>query len=179
MTMAAASVFLGWESPVTTQGLRAGGLFTLALAHAIILSMTLTFTTTPRQLTSAFERMAHPLQKLGVPVDEIGLILLLAMRFIPQLQMETMAIVDAQKARGVEFGSGSIYQRASNFIAVLGPAMSASLRRADNLATAMTAKGFSPGKPRSELRPLQLTATDGLAACLILAVFICQVSLFR
>lgn len=170
---------LGWESPISTQGLKNSGLFTVGLVQAILLSMTLTFTTTPRQLTAAFQRMASPLKRLGAPVDEIALVLLLAMRFIPQLQMETMGIVDAQKARGVEFGSGKLSDRAANFIAVLGPAMTASFRRADSLATAMTARGFQPGKARSEHKPLRFSKIDWLAGCLTGLFFLGQIILFR
>lgn len=172
-------IIFGWESPITVDGLQTSVLFTLALVQAILLSMVLTFTTKPDQLTRGCERLGSPLKRLGVPVAEITLVLLLAMRFVPQIQLEARAIVDAQKARGVEFGSGTITARASNFVAVLSPAMTASLRRADGLALAMSARGFQPGTQRSELSPLQMSRGDWVAALLMLLLFSCQIALFR
>lgn len=163
--------------PLTDEGLYKGLLLTVQLAEAIVLSMVLTFTTSPIQITKAFSRLARPLKRL-VPIEEIGLVLLLAMRFVPLLQQELRTIVDAQKSRGVEFGRGSPAVRASNLGAVLVPALSGTIRRADILAGAMASRGFQPGRPRSEYAPLEFHRADAWAALFIAVYAILQTALF-
>src|SRR5208283_4122392 len=153
-------VFRQWELPVTEQGVQAGLTLSLQLLQAIILSMVLTFTTTPRDLTRGSEHLARPLKRLRVPVEEAGVILLLAMRFVPLLQQELRTTIEAQKSRGVDFGQNGVVLRSKNLVAVLVPALVGTLRRSDRLALAMTARGFRPGKPRSEYKPLSFAALD-------------------
>jgi energy-coupling factor transport system permease protein len=157
--------------PFTEPGIKKALLLTLQLGEAIVVSMSLTFTTSPIQITKACRAMARPLRRF-LPVEEIGLVLLLGMRFVPLLQQELRAIVDAQKSRGVEFGRGGPAVRATNLAAVLVPALSSALRRADILAAAMTARGYEPGKPRSEYEPLEFRSIDATAAVVITSYLI-------
>jgi len=168
-----------WKLPVTEQGVYAGLMLSVQLLQAIIVSMILTFTTTPRDLTRAMERLARPLKRLRVPVEEIGVILLLAMRFVPLLQQELRTTIEAQKSRGVEFGHGGIISRSRNLVAVLAPALTGTLRRGDLLATAMTARGFRPGEPRSEYKPLHFAAADYRAFLFLAFFFLCCLLFFR
>lgn len=165
-----------YDIPITVEGLQASGLFTLRLAEIIVLSMILTFTTTPRDLTRGCVRLARPLQRLHIPVDEVGLVVTLAMRFIPLLHLEVRTIMEAQAARGVPFASGGLVVRGRSLVAVLVPALAGAVRRADLLATAMAARGFSPGASRSEFRPLRFTYADALAGALVGALFLVQVT---
>jgi len=167
------------EMPITVQGVQASGLFTLRLAEIIVLSMTLTFTTTPRDLTRGCVRLARPLERLRVPVDEIGLVMTLAMRFIPLLQLEVRTIMEAQAARGVPFAEPGLVTRSRNLIAVLVPALVTAVRRADLLATAMAARGFVPGAARSEFRPLRFSIADAVAGTIIVTLCLVQVIAFR
>ncbi|MBI4964297.1 MAG: energy-coupling factor transporter transmembrane protein EcfT [Desulfomonile tiedjei] len=165
-------IYLGeWELPFTVEGVQTGLKFTVQVLEAIMLSMILTFTTTPRQLSRAAQRFASPLTRLKVPVEDLGVVLLLAIRFIPLLQQELRTIIDAQRSRGVEFRRGNLLVRSHNLAAVLVPALVATLRRADTLALAMTARGFVPGQPRSEYRPLRFSEMD-YAATICLAAFL-------
>jgi energy-coupling factor transport system permease protein len=168
-----------WRLPFTTDGVRTGLLFTVQLAEAIALSLVLTFTTAPAALTRGLEWAALPLKRLKVPVEDYGMVALLAMRFIPLLQEELRTIIDAQKSRGIEFGEGSIIARARNLVAVLAPALTGALRRADILADAMTARGFRPGAPRSHYRPMQFSAPDLWVLGGIALFFLCRVTLLR
>ncbi len=169
----------GRQLPITTEGLRSSILFTAQVAEVIVLSMVLTFTTTPQEVARGCARLAQPLKLLRVPVEEIGLVLLLAMRFVPLLQLELRESVEAQAARGVEFDRGNLVSRARNLIAVLVPALEGALRRADILATAMVARGYRPDRPRSEYNPLRLAGRDYAAVCLVVAFFLFQALLFR
>lgn len=167
------------EFSITVQGLYASALFTLRLLEIIGLSMALTFTTTPRDLTRGCIRLARPLQRLRVPVDEMGLVMTLAMRFIPLLQLEVRTLMEAQAARGVPFAARGLVARCRSLVAVLVPALVAAVRRADVLATAMAARGFVPGAPRSEFRPLQFSPADAAAGAIIATLFLLQVIVFR
>jgi len=166
---------VGFELPFAAESVKSSLLICVQLIEAIMLSMTLTFTTSPTELTKGFERLARPLKYLKVPVAEISLIMLLAMRFVPLLQQELQQIIDAQKSRGVEFGQGTLLDRARELISILSPVLSGTIRRADLLAVAMSARGFSPGEPRSEYKPLRLSRPDALASGFISALLVCWV----
>lgn len=164
----------GYELPLTHEGVTTGLWFSTELVQAITLSMTLTFTTTPRDLTRGCERLARPLERFHVPVGEIAVVLLLAMRFVPLLQMELRTIVDAQKSRGIDFSHGGLVARSRSLVAVLVPALLGTLRRSDLLAEAMTSRGFRPAAPRSDYRPLQFGRNDGIAFVGMAAFFVFQ-----
>lgn len=165
----------GLELPVTFEAVKSSFTICLQLIEVITLSMALTFTTTPAELTKGFERLARPLKYLKVPVNEFSLVMLLAMRFVPLLQQELRDVVDAQKARGVEFGQGTLIDRARELVAILAPVLMGTIRRADLLAVAMSARGFTPGQPRSEYKPLRFRRVDALAAGFLGGLLICQI----
>jgi energy-coupling factor transport system permease protein len=174
------SIMIGhWELFITRQGLQAGLVLCLQLLQAIILSMALTFTTTPRDLSRGLERLARPLNSLHVPVGEISVILLLAMRFVPLLQLELRTTIEAQQSRGLEFGRGGLISRCGDLVAVFVPALMGALRRSDLLAVSMAARGFRPGKPRSEYKPLRFAPRDYGAFILMAVISLCLVFVFR
>jgi energy-coupling factor transport system permease protein len=168
-----------WQLPFTTEGVQTSLLFTGRIAEVIILSMVLTFTTTPRELTRGCEWLAKPLERFNVPVVDLGIVVQLAMRFLPLLQLELRTTIEAQKARGVEFDRGNLIKRSRTLAAVLVPALVGALRRGDLLATAMTARGFRSGAQRSEYRPLQFSRIDYMGAALVACFFLFQLLLFR
>jgi energy-coupling factor transport system permease protein len=151
--------------PFTSEAAKSSVVLTVQLLAAVVLSMGLTFTTTSRELTKACEWMAGPLKRFKIPVDDLAVVILMSMRFVPLLHQELRNIVDAQKARGVDFSRGSVSTRAGNLVAVLVPAVLGTLRRGEVLALAMTARGFRPGNPRSDYNPLNFCLRDwaGLA----------------
>ncbi len=169
---------LHWKLPITEQGVHAGLTLTLQLLQAIVLSMILTFTTTPRDLARGAERLARPLKRFRMPVEEAGVVLLMAMRFVPLLQQELRTTIDAQKSRGVDFGQGGVVAKSRTLVAILVPALTGTLRRGNLLAVAMTSRGFRPGKPRSEYKPLKFGRAD-YGAFIFLTVFVlCRIFIF-
>jgi energy-coupling factor transport system permease protein len=161
-------VVWGYELPVSSDALVTSIAFTTQVAEAIVLSLVLTLTTTATALTRGLQRLFRPLQTFGLPVDDLALVLLLAMRFIPLLQQETRTLIEAQRSRGIDFRHGTLIARSRNLGALFVPALLGTLRRADILAEAMTSRGFRPGRPRSEYRPLQFSSADCWAAAAIL-----------
>ncbi len=116
-----------------------------------------------------------PLAKLKVPVHEIGLMLSMSLRFVPTLMDDTTRIMNAQRARGVDFGEGSILQKVKDIIPILIPLFASIFKRADALATAMEARGYQGGEGRTKYRVLSLKLRDSLA---ILAILLLGLVLF-
>ena len=135
----------------------------------------LTYTTSPIALTDALERMLNPLKKLHVPIHELSMIMSIALRFIPTLIEETDKIMSAQKARGADFESGNLIQKAKALVPVLVPLFVSSFRRADELAVAMECRCYHGGEGRTRLHVLHFAGRDYVAlvlGCVITAAVI-------
>ena len=99
-----------------------------------------TLTTTPNNLTDGMEKALKPLNKIGIPVHEISMMMSIALRFIPILLEETDKIMKAQIARGADFESGNIIQKAKAMVPLLVPLFISAFRRANDLAMAMESR---------------------------------------
>ena len=130
----------------------------------------LTYTTSPIALTDALERMLNPLKKVHVPVHELAMVMSIALRFIPTLIEETDKIMSAQKARGADFESGNLLQKAKALVPVLVPLFVSSFRRADELAVAMECRCYHGGEGRTRLHVLHFAGRDYLALTLGCAI---------
>ncbi len=137
-------------------------------------SVLLTYTTSPIDMTDGIEQLLAPLKKLRLPVHEFSMMMSIALRFIPTLIEETDKIMNAQKARGADFTSGKLMQRAKALIPVLIPLFVSSIRRADDLATAMECRCYRGGDGRTRMISLKYNLADfvflGLVILLCFAV---------
>jgi energy-coupling factor transport system permease protein len=120
----------------------------------------LTLTTTPILLTDGAEKLMQPLKRIGVPSHEIAMMMTIALRFIPTLLDETDKIMKAQAARGADFDTGNIIERAKSFVPVLVPLFVSAFRRADELATAMEARCYKGSEGRTRMKQLKLSPVD-------------------
>jgi len=154
---------LGIVLPFTLDGLLYALFFATQLAVGIAFSIILTSTTKPEDIVRALARLARPLKSLKLPVEEGLQAMLMALRFAPMLQEELRSILEAQRARGVNFKMGGLRVRAKTLSSIVGPALIGTLRRGDQLAVAMAARGFRPGQNRSEFRPLVFSGKDLVA----------------
>ena len=152
---------------ITTQGIEQAGIIFCRFVLIIFFSTLLTLTTMPLSLATAVESLLGPLKRFKVPVHEIGLMLSMSLRFVPTLMDDTIRIMNAQKARGVDFGEGNIIQKVKAMIPILIPLFATSLKRADSLATAMEARGYQGGNGRSQYRQLNWTNKDSVALLLV------------
>ena len=128
----------------------------------------LTYTTTPIALTGALESLLRPLAKIKVPVHTFAMMMTIALRFIPTIMEETDKIMTAQKARGADFTTGSLAQRAKALIPIIVPLFVSVFRRAEELATAMECRCYHGGEGRTKLRVLKYRARDVIALLLML-----------
>lgn len=152
---------------ITTQGIEQAGIIFCRFVLIIFFSTLLTLTTMPLSLATAVESLLGPLKRFKVPVHEIGLMLSMSLRFVPTLMDDTIRIMNAQKARGVDFGEGNIIQKVKAMIPILIPLFATSLKRADSLATAMEARGYQGGHGRSQYRQLNWMHKDSVALLLV------------
>lgn len=130
------------------------------LVLLIIGSSLMTLTTTPNQLTDGMERLLSPLKRLHVPVHEIAMMMSIALRFIPILLEETDKIMKAQQARGADFESGGLLQKAKALVPILVPLFVSAFRRANDLAMAMEARCYHGGEGRTKMKPLRYRGRD-------------------
>ncbi len=163
---------------VTKEGLSLAGRMAIRLAYLVIGSSVMTLTTTPNQLTDGLERLLRPLNKIHVPVHEIAMMMSIALRFIPILLEETDKIMKAQIARGADFETGNIIQKAKNMVPLLVPLFISAFRRANDLAMAMEARCYHGGDDRTQMKPLKYTGMDYVAYG-VLAVYLGIAIAFR
>ena len=133
-------------------------------------SVFLTYTTTPIALTDAIESLLSPLRIFRLPVHEFAMMMSIALRFIPPLMEETSKIMNAQKARGVDFSSGGLIKRAKALVPILIPLIVSSFRRADELAMAMECRCYRGGKGRTKMTVPHLHVGDFAALLLMIAL---------
>lgn len=162
----------------TREGLVLIGVTTFRLIMLVTVASLLTLTTSPIRLTDGLERMLRPFRAVGVPAHELALMMTIALRFIPTLLEEADRIMRAQQARGAEFSSGSVANRVRSLIPVLVPLFVAAFRRADELATAMEARGYRGGEGRTRMRELVFAGRD-VAALVVLFGFTALVAALR
>ena len=152
---------------ITDKGLRTAILMGVRLIYLIIGSSLMTLTTTPNDLTDGMERLLNPLKAVHVPVHEISMMMSIALRFIPILLEETDKIMKAQIARGADFESGNIIQRAKAMIPLLVPLFISAFRRANDLAMAMEARCYRGGDGRTKMKPLHYESRDHIAYAVV------------
>lgn len=151
-----------WKITITYEGLVRAVFMVLRITMLIAGTFLLTYTTSPIALTDAMEILFGPLKKLKVPVHEMSMMMSMALRFIPTLIEETDKIMSAQKARGADFESGNIFQRAKALVPILVPLFISAFRRADELATAMECRCYQGGEGRTKLKVLHYARRDYL-----------------
>ena len=155
---------------IYVEGLYAALFIIVRIAVLIIgTGMLLTYTTTPIALTNAIEDLLSPLKKLHVPVHSFAMMMTIALRFIPTLSEEAERIMTAQKARGADFTSGGLVQRAKALIPVLIPLFVSAFNRAGDLAVAMECRCYNGGDGRTRMNVRKIKFVDFIPLVLILA----------
>lgn len=145
---------------ITYEGINTAIMLPLRLVLLIIGASLLTLTTTPILLTDGIEKLMEPFKKIGVPAHELAMMMTIALRFIPTLLEETDKIMKAQTARGADFDTGNLVQRAKSFVPVLVPLFVSAFRRADELATAMESRCYRGSIGRTRMRQLKMGSID-------------------
>ena len=163
-------LFHFWILTVTMEGVVNASFMVIRILMLIAGTFLLTYTTSPILLTDGLESLLGPLKKIKVPVHELSMMMSIALRFIPTLIEETDKIMSAQRARGADFESGNLLQRAKSLIPLLVPLFISAFRRADELAVAMECRCYHGGEGRTRLRQLRYAPRDWAVLAFFLAV---------
>ena len=132
----------------------------------------LTLTTTPIKLTDGIEALLKPLSKIGVPAHDIAMMMTIALRFIPTLLDETDKIIKAQQARGADFDTGRLRDKARALVPILVPLFISAFRRADELAMAMESRCYNGGANRTRMNVMKVTSIDYKAIILFVVYWV-------
>ena len=169
-----------WVVTITLEGLLRAIFMMARILMLITGTFLLTFTTSPIALTDGLEALMGPLKVIKVPVHELSMMMCIALRFIPTLIEETDKIMCAQKARGADFESGSILQRAKALVPILVPLFISAFRRADELATAMECRCYQGGEGRTKMKILRFKRWDisAFGVCILLIAAVSALAAF-
>ena len=155
-----------WGITITTGGAERAAFMLVRILMLVTATFLLTYTTSPISLTDGLESLMNPLKVIKVPVHELSMMMC----------EETDKIMSAQKARGADFESGKLMERAKALIPILVPLFISAFRRADELATAMECRCYQGGEGRTKMKQLHYQRNDfaafGAAALLTAAVII-------
>ena len=134
------------------------------------LTLVLTATTKPLELTNALEWFMAPLKVIRFPVHEIAMTISLALRFIPTLLEETDRIMKAQASRGVDFQNGKFSEKIRAIISLIVPLFISALQRSEELANAMEARGYDPSAKRTKYRVSKWKVGDTISSLVVLLI---------
>ena len=160
-----------WIFTITYEGILHAFFMVIRIVMLISCTFLLTYTTSPLALTDGLEGLLSPLKKIKIPVHELAMMMSIALRFIPTLIEETDKIMSAQRARGADFDTGNLLQKAKALIPLLVPLFISAFRRADELSTAMECRCYHGGTGRTRMNRLRFRTSDGLF--MLTALVIC------
>lgn len=163
--------------PVYWDSFCRAGYIILRLIMMLSLTMILTSTTKPMDMTYAFEWYMTPLKVIKFPAHEIAMTLSIALRFIPTLLDETNRIMKAQESRGADFSHG-LGKRFRAIISLMIPLFVSAIDRSEELANAMEVRGYDPRGKRTRYRKLTFAWKDLFAFLLVGCIFAGIIVLF-
>ncbi|MCL2023434.1 MAG: energy-coupling factor transporter transmembrane protein EcfT [Oscillospiraceae bacterium] len=173
------TILLSWRFiHITTGGLILAAFMMIRIISLVIIGSLLTYTTTPTQLTDAIERLLSPLRYLKIPIHTFAMMMTLALRFIPVLLEEIGRIMNAQKARGASWETGSPLKRAKALIPIFVPLLVSAFRRAYDLALAMECRCYTGSEGRTRMERSQFALRDG-GAVLVYGVLLIGIFLLN
>lgn len=162
---------------ISAEGIAQGSRVALNVLLIMMLGNVLICTTAPIDMTGALEALLKPLRVIKIPVDDIAMIISVAIQFIPILQEEGDMIKKAQTARGVRFESKKLREKAAGFLSLIIPMFISAFRRADELSIAMEARGYRNAGSRTKKAKKPLSRLDfivlagSVVFCSVLIVF--------
>lgn len=159
-----------WVITIDSDGIIEGLYIVLRLMFIMMISTLMTLATSPIELTDAFEKLLSPLKLIRVPVQQLSLMMSIALRFIPTLMEELDKIILAQKSRGSEISSGNIWERVKAFIPLLIPLFISAFQRAEDLAIAMEVRGYDTQIQRTNYRRMHWTYTDTFVLVMLIPI---------
>lgn len=166
-----------WIFQITAEGINKGIQLSARIGLMVAAASLLGYTATPKELVDGLGQVISPLKKIGVPVSDISMMVMIAFRFIPIMMNEAFDLMDAQSSRGVEFKQCSFPEKCRNIFALLVPLFVNSVDRSADLAMAMESRGYTGDGNVTMMYPLKFRRDDGILWALSLLVFAAAVAL--
>ncbi|MFT8318477.1 MAG: energy-coupling factor transporter transmembrane component T [Sporolactobacillus sp.] len=157
---------------ISTAGLQVGISLAIRLTILIAGSSLITYTTSLNAITAGMEQLLSPLKKIHLPVGELAMVMMITLRFLPTLAEEIDRIIEAQKARGADIGTGGIVKRLRSYFPIILPLFMSAFRRAFELTNAIECRCYHGDEGRTKLFRLQLRPLDSLFLFLFLTAFL-------
>lgn len=165
-----------WIFDITREGLEKSIFIAVRIVLLVMGTSLMTLTTSPISMTDGLEALMSPLRVIHFPAHELAMMISIALRFIPTLFQESEKIMKAQKARGADFESGNILNRAKAMIPLMVPLFINAFHRAEELATAMEARCYRGGEGRTRLNPLHMQTVD-IVTLVVVSIFFLVVAI--
>lgn len=162
---------------ITSLGVVKATYIAVRLIYLVVGTSIMTLTTKPGDLADGLEKSFGFLKKVRFPVQDMAMMMSLALRFIPTLMEETEKIMKAQRARGADFETGNLIKRIKNFLPLLIPLFISAMNRALDLANAMETRCYKGGK-RTKLKPLKYEKNDRISY-IIFVMFLATIILLN
>lgn len=163
-----------WKIKITSGGVLTAVFMAIRISLLIVMSTMLTYTTSPTSLTNGLDKLFAPLKKIGIDFHMVTMIMTIALRFIPTLIEEVDKIMSAQKSRGASFDQGNLIKRAKALIPLFIPLLFNSIRRAYELANAMTCRCYNGGKGKTTMNALKFSSGD-YVSYIVMLLFIATI----
>lgn len=163
-----------WKIKITSGGVLTAVFMAIRISLLIVMSTMLTYTTSPTSLTNGLDKLFAPLKKIGIDFHMVTMIMTIALRFIPTLIEEVDKIMSAQKSRGASFDQGNLIKRAKALIPLFIPLLFNSIRRAYELANAMTCRCYNGGKGKTTMNALKFNSGD-YVSYIVMLLFIATI----
>ncbi len=170
-TFAPGGVISSSRVQIYSDGVLGAFFIMMRLIIIVTLSTILTLSTKPTDLNLGLERILKPLSIIKINAEEIAMIISIALRYIPTLLDEANKIMLAQASRGVDFKEGKFKDKIMQIISLLVPMFIISFKRSDELANAMEARNFVPGRNRTRLHVLKWNYVDTFVMIVVTLVF--------
>lgn len=165
--------FQWWIICISQKGLASAAFIAVRLFLLLLSMSLLTLTTATLDITEAFERLLSPFARIGLPAHELGMLMGIALRFLPQFVSELTCVYRAQVSRGASFSARSPSGGLRSLTALLVPLFASAFRHAETLSGAMDARCYHGGNGRTRLSPLRFTSRDGVGCAAVLVMFAC------
>jgi energy-coupling factor transport system permease protein len=109
--------------------------------------------------TTRNEELILGMIRLGMPY-RVGFAISTALRLVPTIASSTMTISQAQRSRGLNLDSGSVFDRIRKFLPLLVPVFISTIRSTNIFAMALESKGFGARDKRTYYLNLLMRKSD-------------------
>ncbi len=159
-----ASVFGVWRITIYSEGILAALRLLLRFASLLLILTTFTSSLSTIEMINGLDLLLKPLQQIGVPTENTVLLVQLTLRFIPFLALNAEKIAKSQASRGAKWDTpnGNLINRVQQIVPLVIPLFTTSLQQAENLSTAMLARGFAGSTTRTSMHTYRFTLRDGI-----------------